>query len=259
LLLKIPVISLYAKTRGWPYILSWCHRISGLLVVAYIWLHIVTLSALSTPVDFNAKMTMFSSPLALFFEWLLAIPVTFHAINGGRLMLFEIFGRRDDDRMTLWVITLSILYVAILAVFMLLGTQSVSAVFFWLTTLITALIIAYTIWAKMRSVKHSLFWILQRICGAFLLVMIPAHFLFMHINPAAGKDAAVIISRLQNQFIQFVDILLVVAVCYHGGYGLYSVGKDYMARRSLQPFLATLVVIIMLVFVWVGIKTVVYV
>jgi succinate dehydrogenase hydrophobic anchor subunit len=109
----------------------------------------------------------------------------------------------------------------------------------------------------MYRVKHSLFWKLQRICGAFLLVMIPAHFLFMHMNPAAGKDAAVIISRLQSQFIQFVDILLVAAVCYHGGYGLYSVGKDYMARRSLQPLLTALVAIIMLMFAWVGIKTIV--
>ena len=81
--------------------------------------------------------------------------------------------------------------------------------------------------------------------------------LFMHINPAAGKDAAVIISRLQSQFIQLVDILLVVAVCYHGGYGLYSVGKDFMAHRLLQPLLTALIAIIMLMFAWVGIKTIV--
>lgn len=207
--------------------------------------------------DFDAKMDMFASPFVIFLEWLLAIPVIFHAINGGRLMLFESFGYRDDERMTNWVIALSTIYVALLAVFMLLGNQSVSAVFFWLMTYGTALIFAYAIWAKMHRVKHSLFWKLQRICGAFLLVMIPAHFLFMHINPAVGKDVTVIIPRIQNHFIQFVDIFLAVAVCYHGGYGLYSVGKDYMVRRSLQTLLTAVVTIIMLVFVWVGIKAIV--
>ena len=78
----------------------------------------------------------------------------------------------------------------------------------------------------------------------FLLVMIPAHFLFMHLNPAVGKDSAVIIARMQNVFVKIVDVTLVLAVLYHGGYGLFSVSKDYIVSRPLQILMTVLVVVV---------------
>ena len=100
---RIPYVAFYARTRGWEFILSWSHRITGLLLVLYVWFHLITLSALSIPGDYDAKMALFSTPLVVFFEWLLAIPVIFHAVNGGRLMLFEIYGYRDDTTMIRWL------------------------------------------------------------------------------------------------------------------------------------------------------------
>ena len=137
---KIPYVAFYANTRGWAFILSWGHRITGLLLVVYVWFHLITLSALSSPQDYDAKMVLFSSPLIVFFEWLLAIPVIFHAVNGGRLMLFEIYGYRDDTAMIRWLFVVSGVYVCLLAVFMLLGSQSASPIFFWLTAFIIAVI-----------------------------------------------------------------------------------------------------------------------
>ena len=91
----------------------------------------------------------------------------------------------------------------------------------------------------------------------FLLVMIPAHFLFMHLNPAMGKDSAVILARLQNFFIKFVDLAMVVAVVYHGGYGLFSVGKDYIVSRRLQLLMTALVAAVMVWSAWIGLKVLV--
>ena len=90
----------------------------------------------------------------------------------------------------------------------------------------------------------------------FLLVMIPAHFLFMHLNPAVGKDSAVIIARIQNSFVKIVDIATVLAVVYHGGYGLFSVGKDYIASRRLQILMTVLVVVVMVLSAWIGLKVI---
>ena len=89
---QLPIVSPYAKTRGWPYIIAWCHRLIGVILVFYACFHVYTLSLLETPAQFNAKMQIFGSPLFLFFEWLLAVPVIFHALNGGRLILYECFG-----------------------------------------------------------------------------------------------------------------------------------------------------------------------
>ena len=254
---RIPYVAFYAKTRGWAFILSWIHRITGLLLLLYVWFHLITLSALSIPGDFDAKMALFSAPLIVFFEWLLAIPVIFHAVNGGRLMLFEIYGYRDDTAMTRWLFMVSAAYVGLLAVLMLLGNQSVSPIFFWLTVLIIAVICGYAFLARIWRLGHSQFWKFQRASGAFLLVMIPAHFLFMHLNPAVGKDSAVIIARIQNAFIKIVDLALVLAVVYHGGYGLFSVGKDYLVSRRLQVLMTALIVVVMVLSAWIGLKIII--
>jgi len=254
---KIPYIAFYANTRGWAFILSWFHRITGLLLVLYVWFHLITLSALSSPQDYDAKMALFSSPLIVFFEWLLAIPVIFHAANGGRLILFEIYGYRDDTAMIRWLFVASAAYVSLLAVFMLLGNQSASPIFFWLTVFIIAVIGGYAFLARIWRLGHSQFWKFQRASGVFLLVMIPAHFLFMHLNPAVGKDSAVIIARIQNSFVKIVDIATVLAVVYHGGYGLFSVGKDYIASRPLQILMTVLVAVVMVWSAWIGLKVII--
>ena len=254
---KIPFVAFYARTRGWDFILSWGHRITGLLLLLYLWLHLITLSALSVPGDYDAKMVLFSSPLIVFFEWLLAIPVIFHALNGGKLMLFEFYGYRNDTAMIRWLFTVSSAYVCLLAVFMLLGNQSVSPIFFWLTAFIIAVIGGYAFLARIWRLAHSPFWKFQRVSGVFLLVMIPAHFLFMHLNPAVGKDSAVIIARIQNVFVKVVDVTLVLAVLYHGGYGLFSVGKDYIVSRPLQILMAVLVAVVMVLFAWIGLELII--
>jgi succinate dehydrogenase / fumarate reductase cytochrome b subunit len=257
ILKKIPYVAFYANTRGWAFILSWIHRTTGLLLLLYVWFHLITLSALSIPGDFDAKMALFSAPLIVFFEWLLAIPVIVHAVNGGRLMLFEIYGYRDDTAMIQWLFRVSAVYVGLLAVLMLLGNQSVSPIFFWLTVLIIAVICGYAFLARIWRLGHSQFWKFQRASGAFLLVMIPAHFLFMHLNPAVGKDSAVIIARIQNVFIKIVDLALVLAVVYHGGYGLFSVGKDYLVSRRLQVLVTALIAVVMVLSAWIGLKIII--
>jgi len=254
---RIPYLGFYANSRGWAFILSWCHRITGLLLVLYVWFHLITLSTLSNPGDYDAKMALFSSPLIVFFEWLLAIPVIFHAVNGGRLILYEIYGYRDDAAMIRWLFVVSTVYVCLLAIFMLLGNQSVSPIFFWLIVFVIAVIGGYAFLARIWQLSHSLFWKFQRASGAFLLVMIPAHFLFMHLNPEVGKDSAVIITRMQHYFIKIVDIAMVLAVVYHGGYGLYSVGRDYIASRRLQILMTALVAVVMALSFWFGLKIII--
>ena len=94
---NVPIVSFYAQTRGWPFVITWIHRISGMLMVIYIWLHIYTLSFLAEPDAYDSKMKLFGSFAFSFLEWLLAVPVIFHALNGGRLIMYEIFGSRNDE------------------------------------------------------------------------------------------------------------------------------------------------------------------
>ena len=53
---NLPIVSFYAKTRGWPFVIAWIHRISGMFMVLYVLLHIYTLSFLAVADTYDAKM-----------------------------------------------------------------------------------------------------------------------------------------------------------------------------------------------------------
>jgi succinate dehydrogenase hydrophobic anchor subunit len=248
------ILSFYVKTRGWPFIISWAHRLSGLILVVFTWFHIYTLSALTVPGLYEAKMKIFRFLIFAFLEWALSIPVIFHALNGGRLILYESFGSRNDESMIRWMLGLSALYVALLGYLMLAGSQSVSATFFWLTMLVAGLTLTYGVASRVWANQNSLAWKLQRITGAYLLILVPAHMLFLHLNYPVAHDANTVLIRMQDYFIKAVNLSLMVGLLYHAGYGVISIIRDYLPFRVLLLGLTALVVLIMAIFVFIGIK-----
>jgi len=251
---RLPYVSFYARTRGWPFIISWCNRVAGILLVIWGWLHIYFLAFLCAPSAYDENMGVFRWVIFAFLQWVLSIPVIFHTLNGGRLILYEIFGKRNDDTLIRWMVSLSVVYIALVGVFMILGNQNVSPFLFWLLTLVIALVVAYGVAQRIWRSDHAILWKLQRISGAFLLVMVPAHLLFMHLNPSVGMEAGVVIKRMQSWFIKVVDLALIVAALYHGGYGLYSVFSEHLSSRILRVALVCVITVIVLIFAWVGIR-----
>jgi len=243
-----------ARAKGWPYVASWAHRLSGVMLALYAWLHVVTLSSLRSPELFERKMATFAALFSGGLEWLLAVPVIYHSLNGGRLLLYEVYGNRQDRSALNWVLGLSGCYLFLLAVFMIIGKQSVSPLFFWVYIGIGSTIVGYVTVSRLKPSNASLAWKLQRISGAFMLMMIPAHMLFMHLDPAIGRDAQVIISRLDNGFIKLIDLMLLAAVIFHGGYGIRAVCNDYLTTTSRRSICAVAVIGLSIVFGWIGLK-----
>jgi succinate dehydrogenase hydrophobic membrane anchor protein len=253
-LTQLPVVSLYVQIRGWPFVIAWIHRIFGILLAIYVLFHIYTLSYLETPALYDDRMKLFRFFIFAPLEWMLAIPVIFHTLNGSRLILYESFGRRNDESMIRWLMGISIAYLLFLGLLMLLGNQSVTPVFFWLTAGMITAIPMYLVTGKIRKTGMPLGWKLQRITGAFLLICIPAHFLFMHLQPSVGHEADVVMERMQKTFIKFVDAALVLNVLYHGGYGILAITKDYLESKALQTACAVIIFLVMIVFAWIGIR-----
>ena len=246
-----------SRTRGWPYVVAWAHRVSGLLLVLYAWLHIITLSGLRSPELFERKMDFFATLMPGFVEWFLAVPVIFHSLNGGRLILYELFGTRNDVVLLKWVLNLCGLYLLLLALFMTLGNQSVSAILFWTYCSAVSVILASLTFTRLKRSGASLAWKLQRLSGAFLFFMIPAHMLFMHLDPTIGRDVDIIITRMDNAFIKLVDLALVVSLLYHAGYGLLGICRDYIESRAILRGCTIGIVSLMVLFGWVGIKLII--
>jgi succinate dehydrogenase hydrophobic anchor subunit len=69
----------------------------------------------------NRVMKIFRLSLFSHLEWALAMPVIFHALNGGRLILYEAFGYRNDESMIRWASGLSTIYALLLGTFMIMG------------------------------------------------------------------------------------------------------------------------------------------
>ncbi|HOG16395.1 MAG: Succinate dehydrogenase/Fumarate reductase transmembrane subunit [Syntrophaceae bacterium PtaU1.Bin231] len=251
---RLPVLSCYAKTHGWNYVVSWLHRLTGIGLVVYLGIHLYTLSSLSTPSVYDAKMRIMYLPIVVFLAWASSLMVAFHALNGGRLILYESFGNRNDETMIRWTFGLTVSYALLLGILMLMNNQNVSAVFFWLLTFFAGLATAYAVASRIWNTKHSAWWKLQRISGAFLVIAIPAHLVFSHLNPGMAQEAQAVIARMQNLFIRFVDLVLAAAALYHTGYGLYSIATDYVSAGAVRTALAVLIAVVVAVFGFLALK-----
>ena len=235
-----------SRSRGWSYVIGWVHRVTGLFLLVYLLLHVSTLATLSEPHVFSARMAMFSGPLFTIMEWLLAVPVIVHSLNGGRLLVYELFTTSCDDLLRTWAGISAIVYLLLLGYFIFLGDQWVSPVFFWFSALAAGLVLGYACTLRLRRTRGTLFWKMQRLSAALLFVLVPAHMLFMHLNHSVGRDVEVIAQRLSLPSIAVIDGMLLILVLYHGGYGLIGVLKDYVTERRIVMTVSVITCVILL-------------
>ena len=186
---RLPVLSRYAKTRGWYYVISWLHRFTGIWLFIALMVHMYTLSSWQTPNVFITDMKIPVRPIFVFLAWASSLVVGFHALNGGRLILYELFGKRNDAAMIRWTFGLSAAYAAMVGLMMIMKNQSVSAFFFWLMTFFFGAVAAYVVASRIWKKRHSILWKLQRISGAFLFITVPAYLFFLYLNPVLADGA----------------------------------------------------------------------
>lgn len=88
---------------------SWLlHRITGLLLVFYICLHLCVLgsSVLFGEKIFNLLMENFDRPLVKIMEIALIGVVGFHMLNGLRVIFADFFGMTRAHRILFWIVML---------------------------------------------------------------------------------------------------------------------------------------------------------
>ena len=77
----------YKHSGSWAWIL---HRITGLGLTAYIYVHIYALTTLTQGEKaFDDEMKLFTTPVFKVLEWLLFSLVLYHAFNGIRIVLVD--------------------------------------------------------------------------------------------------------------------------------------------------------------------------
>ena len=91
------------KTGMWAWV---GHRLTGLVLVAYVFLHLSFLSTASVGDDgasFNDLMATTSQPLFVAMDFLLVIVVIYHAMNGLRVVLFDLGLGIRRQKLVFWV------------------------------------------------------------------------------------------------------------------------------------------------------------
>jgi succinate dehydrogenase cytochrome b556 subunit len=83
------IVLAYRRHSGsWAYIL---HRISGIGLTFYLFLHIYALTGLTKGrAAFAEEMALFTTPPFKFLEWFLGALVIFHAFNGIRIAVVDL-------------------------------------------------------------------------------------------------------------------------------------------------------------------------
>lgn len=79
------------------------HRVTGITLVLFLFLHIWTLSAVfQGPASFEAAVRKFDNPLGHAMEYTLFLAVTFHLLNGLRITLVELLALAPQQERLLW-------------------------------------------------------------------------------------------------------------------------------------------------------------
>lgn len=80
------------------------HRLTGLALVLYLAVHIMGLRSLSEPAAFEAYITVYRSHLFKVAEVMLLGSVAFHAFNGVRILLQDLFFRSERQRVLFYAV-----------------------------------------------------------------------------------------------------------------------------------------------------------
>lgn len=113
------IMMVYKRHAGsWAWIF---HRITGIALTAYLFLHIYALTTIAKGrVAFEEEMKLFTTAPFVVLEWLLFIPVIYHALNGFRIVLVDLGkGARNQKKILRTVYALAGVATVVMAVLIL--------------------------------------------------------------------------------------------------------------------------------------------
>lgn len=106
------------------------------------------------------------------------------------------------------------------------------------------------------SGSGSFSWIVQRITGIVLVIVLIGHYILMHYNPQSGHTYDAVLARMQSNWYRVLDLTFVVLAMYHGLNGVWSIFRDYKLKPWQTLTVVSLLIIFGLAFSLWGIKTI---
>ena len=103
---------------------------------------------------------------------------------------------------------------------------------------------------KYRSSKDSgsKSWVLQRISGLALVVLMIGHYIFMHYQPESGHTYGAVLNRMQHSWYRIIDLTFITLAMYHGLNGIWNIFRDYKLKQWAKLSIISALVILGLAF-----------
>ena len=92
------------RYRGGEGMLAWAfHRISGVAIFAFLVLHVVDIFLVGVAPDvYDTLLGFYATPIGILMEWLLGAAVLYHALNGLRIIIIDLWPRMTVYHRQLW-------------------------------------------------------------------------------------------------------------------------------------------------------------
>jgi succinate dehydrogenase / fumarate reductase cytochrome b subunit len=117
--------------RGGPGMIAWAlHRLAGLGVILFLALHIFDIFLMQFgPETFNQLLFLYKHPLFRLMEIFLLFGLLYHALNGLRVILLDLFPATARFQMQLWYVQMVIFAAAFIPLAVLMGIPIVRELF----------------------------------------------------------------------------------------------------------------------------------
>ena len=99
-------------------------------------------------------------------------------------------------------------------------------------------------------------WVVLRITGIVLVVVMIGHYILMHFHPENGHTYEAVLARMQSNWYRVLDLTFIVLGMYHGLNGIWSIFRDYRLKQWQSITIFSFIIIFGLAFTLWGIKTI---
>ena len=106
------------KNRNPGMLSFWIHRITGVAVTIFLFLHIFTLSSVFRGKDaYDYAISKFDTKSGYIFQYILLLAVAVHLLNGIRITVADFWGLTRFQKKLLWLSLFAFSIIAVVGIF----------------------------------------------------------------------------------------------------------------------------------------------
>ncbi len=106
------------KNRNPGMLSFWIHRVTGVAVTVFLFLHIFTLSSVFRGKDaYDYAISKFDTKSGYIFQYVLLLAVTIHLLNGIRITVADFWGLTRIQKKLLWISLFAFSIIAVIGIF----------------------------------------------------------------------------------------------------------------------------------------------